>query len=136
MATISSTKAGRWFTRVMWLGIVANIGLSAATLIAPARMLALNSLPPATPDLWPRFAALLLILLSVFYMPAAIDPDRYRANAWFAVGSRLVGVLFFMTQPSDYRMLGAVDLVFFIPEAALLLLALRQAASAMERSAR
>jgi hypothetical protein len=33
-------------------------------------------------------------------------------------------------------MLGAVDLVFFIPEAVLLLLALRQAGRAMERSAR
>ena len=134
MKPINSTKAGRWFTRVMWLGIVANIALALPTLAAPDRMLALSALPPATPDLWPRFAALLLILLSVFYMPAATDPDRYRANAWFAVGSRLVGVVFFMCQP-DYRRLGAVDLVFFVPEATLLMLALRQAAMAMERSA-
>ena len=39
---------------------------------------------------------LLLILLSVFYMPAAIDPDRYRTIAWLAVAARLAGVLFFL----------------------------------------
>src|SRR5215510_8667099 len=95
MAQIKSTTAGKWFMRVMWLGILTNLGLAVPTMLMPARMLALNSLPPATPDLWPSFSALLLILLSVFYMPGATDPDRYRANAWFAVASRLVGVIFF-----------------------------------------
>jgi len=28
---------------------------------------------------------LLLILLSAFYVPAAVDPVRYRAVAWLAV---------------------------------------------------
>ena len=55
-----------------------------------------------------------------------IDADRYRTIAWLAVGSRLAGVLFFLTQPADYRMLGAVDLVFFVPEAILLALASRR----------
>jgi hypothetical protein len=131
MTPIKTTNAGRWFRRVMWLGIVTNIALSVATMVAPARMLAMSDLPPATPDLWPRFAALLLILLSVFYMPGAIDPDRYRANAWFAVGSRLVGVIFFMFQP-EYRALGVVDLVFFVPEAIFFRRAFREAEAALE----
>ncbi len=33
-----------------------------------------------------RFA--LLLLLSLFYIPAAIDLNKYRANAWLALGSR------------------------------------------------
>src|SRR5258705_2498597 len=131
MTSINTTNAGRWFRRVMWLGIVVNIALSIATMVAPARMLAMSDLPPATPDLWPRFAALLLILLSVFYMPGAIDPDRYRANAWFAVGSRLVGVMFFAFQP-EYRALGGVDLVFFVPEAIFFRRAFREAHAALE----
>src|SRR5258706_3750887 len=131
MTSINTTNAGRWFRRVMWLGILTNIALSVATMVAPARMLAMSDLPPAMPDLWPRFAALLLILLSTFYMPAAIDPDRYRANAWFAVGSRLVGVIFFMFQP-DYRALGGVDLVFFVPDARFLRRAFREAQAAPE----
>ena len=114
-----------WFSRVMWLGVAVNVALSIATLAAPTRILALNGLPPAAPLLWPRFAAWLLILLSVFYVPAALDPARFRVNAWLAVLARLAGVLFFATQATTYWGLGAVDLVFFVPEAILLTAASR-----------
>ena len=104
----------------MWIGIVANLALAVPTLLFPERMLAWTNLPLANPVMWPRFAALLLILLSVFYMPAAIDPDRYRVSAWMAVLSRLTGVLFFLTPPREYLMFGLFDLVFFLPEMVLL----------------
>ncbi len=139
MTSISATASGRWFRRVLWIGIVANIALAIPTMADPAAMLMRTSLPPAEPLLWPRFAALLLILLSVFYMPAGIDPDRYRANAWMAVASRLVGVVFFLVfQSPAYRTLGLVDLVFFVPEAILLTLAVRavQAVVPVSRRAR
>ena len=74
MASIRETSPGRWFRRVMWIGIIANLALAIPTMLFPAMMLARNNLPPADPLLWPQFAALLLILLSVFYMPAGIDP--------------------------------------------------------------
>ena len=115
-----------WFQRVLWLGIAANVALAVPTLLIPERMLALTSLPPAAPLMWPRFAAWLLILLSAFYVPAALDANRFRTIAWLAVGSRLAGVTFFLTQSADYRMLGAVDLVFFVPEVILLALATRR----------
>jgi len=116
----SSSSARRWFGRMMWVGILANLALAIPTLLLPGRMMAWIDLPLATPIMWPRFAALLLILLSVFYMPAAVDPDRYRTTAWTAVFSRLAGVLFFLTQPREYLMFGLFDLVFFIPEIVLL----------------
>jgi hypothetical protein len=115
-----------WFQRVLWLGIAANVALAVPTLLIPERMLALTSLPPAAPLMWPRFAAWLLILLSAFYVPAALDAIRFRTIAWLAVGSRLAGVAFFLTQSADYRTLGAVDLVFFVPEVVLLALATRR----------
>jgi len=124
---IRSTTAGRWFTRVMWVGIAANLLLALPTIAAPDQMTAFSNLPTVTPNLWARFAGLLLVLLSVFYMPAAIDPDRYRASAWMAVGARLAGVLFFLTEPRQYLMLGLFDLAFFVPEAILLWLAQRTA---------
>jgi hypothetical protein len=128
---IKDTPAGQWFRRVLWIGILSNLALSIPTLVAPARLLALSSFPPASPVLWPRFSGLLLILLSLFYMPAGIDPDRYRAIAWLAVGSRLAGVIFFVgTQPAEYRMLGYFDLVFLIPEAILLTMAVSATAGA------
>ena len=104
----------------MSVGIVANLALAIPTLLFPERMMAWINLPVASPVMWPRFAALLLILLSTFYMPAAVDPDRYRATAWIAVLSRLAGVLFFLTQPREYLMFGLFDLVFFVPELVLL----------------
>jgi len=118
--------AGTWFKRVMWLGIAANAALALPTLIAPARILTLANLPPATPELWPRFAALLLLLLSVLYIPAAVDYVRYRATAWLAIGARLAGVVFFVGfQNRDYHLLGYFDLTFFVPELILLSLAVR-----------
>jgi hypothetical protein len=88
------------------------------------------SLPTATPDLWPRFAGLLLVLLSVFYMPAATDPDRYRANAWFAVASRLAGVVFFLAEGPVYRMFAIFDFVFMLPLAVLLVFIVRGGSAA------
>ena len=130
MSTVQSMSPGKrsaaetWFRRVLWLGIVANLALAIPTLAAPEMMIAFSRLPPATPILWPRFAGLLLILLSVFYMPAGVDPRRYRVVAWLAVGSRLAGVIFFVGfQPPEYHVLGYFDLVFFVPEIALLLAA-------------
>lgn len=118
----SHRTAARWFRRVIWIGIIANLGLALPTLLAPAQMMAFSRLPVAEPLLWPRFAALLLILLSAFYMPAGVDPDRYRAVAWLAVASRLAGVVFFVLfQAREYHMLGYFDLVFFVPELVLLL---------------
>jgi hypothetical protein len=121
---IATTPAGRWFRRVVWLGIFANLALAVPSMAAPDQVVAFSRLPTVTPHLWVRFAGLLLILLSAFYAPAAVDPDRYRANAWLSVVSRLAGVVFFMGEPV-YRMLGLFDLVFFVPEAALLFIATR-----------
>jgi hypothetical protein len=121
---LSSGDAARWFSRVVWLGIAANLGLALPTLLMPAQMLAFSDLPVPDPLLWTQFAALLLVLLSAFYVPAALDPRRYRLVAWLAVLARLVGVIFFVLfQPSEYHMLGYFDLVFFVPEAALLVVA-------------
>jgi hypothetical protein len=119
--------AGRWFQRVVWVGIASNLLLAIPTLLVPAQTMARSGIPAASPLLWPQFAALLLILLSIFYVPAAIDFARYRITAWSTVGSRLAGVIFFVGfQPREYHMLGYFDLVFFIPEAVLLTLAFRE----------
>ena len=119
--------AARWFSRVVWLGIVCNLALAIPTLVAPGQTMTLTRMPPASPLLWPQFSALLLILLSVFYIPAALDFARYQITAWCTVGSRLAGVVFFIGfQPAEYHLLGYFDLLFFIPEAVLLTLAFRQ----------
>lgn len=127
-------RAEMWFKRVMWLGIVANMALAVPTLLAPERMIYFVGLPMPTPLLWTRFAALLLILLSLFYMPAAIDPVRYRLVALLTLVSRLAGVVFFVGfQARQYHMFGYFDLVFLIPQALLLFAAGKSAGAGAQR---
>lgn len=114
-----------WFGRVVWLGVIVNIVLSVAGLFFPEWLLAQLNLEPAVPTIWVRFSANLLILLSLFYIPAAINLYHYKANAWLAVFARVAGVTFFLTQPRDYLNFGLIDLTFAIPEGILLFLALR-----------
>ncbi len=115
-----------WFSRVVWVGIVANCLLAIPTLLMPGPILALFALPLATPLMWPQFAALLLLLLSAFYVPAALRPLRYLPVAWLSVLARLAGVVFFCIFNRDYIQFGLFDLTFFLPEAALLAFAVRE----------
>ena len=125
----------RWFSRVVWLGIAANLALAVPTLFIPARLLEMSNLPVTVPIVWTQFSALLLILLSAFYVPAALDPLRYTLVAWLSVFARLAGVIFFVLfQPREYHMFGYFDLVFFVPEAALLFAATRAAGIPSRRS--
>jgi hypothetical protein len=125
------SHAARWFSRVVWIGVAANLALAVPTLIMPERMLRMTGLPITNPLLWTQFAGLLLILLSAFYVPAALDPQRYRLVAWLAVLSRLAGVVFFIFfQAREYHMLGYFDLVFFVPEVVLLTAAGRRPSGA------
>jgi hypothetical protein len=116
----------KWFGIVVWLGVIVNITLCIPGLLFPSWLLGLLHFDPAVPDMWVRFSANLLILLSLFYIPAAIDPYHYKVNAWLAVIARLAGVTFFLTQPKMYLAFGAIDLIFAIPEGMLLWLALRE----------
>ena len=116
-----------WFGRVVWLGILANCLLALPTLVMPGPLLALFALPQATPLMWPSFAALLLLLLSAFYVPAALRPMRYLPVSWLTVLARLAGVIFFCFFNRTYIQLGFFDLIFLVPEAALLSLAVREA---------
>ena len=109
----------RWFQRILWIGIAANFSFAIPMLVAPESLLAWSGMPAASPATWPRLAALLSLLLSVFYMPAAIDPDRYRVVARLAVAARLAGAVFFFSQSHEYYVFGLFDLAFFVPLALL-----------------
>lgn len=115
----------KWFGRIVLFGVAVNIILSIPALLFPEWLLGLLGLEAAIPSVWVRFSANLLILLSLFYIPAAIDWERYQINSWLAVFARLAGFIFFLTQPRDYLLFGLIDLSFFIPEAILLILAQR-----------
>ena len=82
-------------TLLVWLGILLNFAFAVSLLLDPNTFLALFNIPTG-PTLWPRFAGLLLIIVSLYYIPPTIDLERYRANAWLAiVPSRSAGATFF-----------------------------------------
>jgi mono/diheme cytochrome c family protein len=107
----------KWFRGLVWAGIIANLILAVVSISFPARVLEFLRLDPATPLLWPRFACFLLILLSIFYVPAARDPVKNRFAAIWTVACRFGGVAFFSIVGGRYIVFGLFDLVFGLPQA-------------------
>src|SRR5262245_66526695 len=93
----------RWFGRAVWLGILADWVLAVPTIFAPRWVLQTLGFRPTGDPVWTAFAALLVFLLSLFYIPAATNPARYRFNAWMTVFARPPGVVFFLIlNPGHY----------------------------------
>jgi hypothetical protein len=118
--------AVRWFRRIMWLGIAVNVAVAVPALFSPNTVLGLLKIEAAATPIWVSFAANLLILLSLFYIPAAIDPVSHRITAQLAVFARWAGVVFFTVavyvfgEPHAYLTLGLIDFVFGLPLSILL----------------
>jgi hypothetical protein len=69
------------------------------------------------------FAALVLLILAALYVPAAINPHKYRLIAWLSVLARPPGVLFFFVlYPGVYPLFGIIDAVLSLLQISLLLL--------------
>lgn len=119
-----SSKA-RLFSWTVYAGIVVNLLLVVPAVFAPNSVTQFFGLEPATPLIWLRFSGWLLLLLSLFYVPAALDPDRYRINARLAILARFAGAIFFIGQivfadlPRGYLPFGLTDLAFGVVQAAL-----------------
>jgi len=97
-------KHAKWFCRAVWLGIIADWVLGIPTIFAPEWVLGVLGMRHTQDPTWTAFAGLLVFLLSLFYIPGATDPYRYRFNAWMAVLARPPGVLFFLLyMPGIYR---------------------------------
>jgi hypothetical protein len=118
MNTSSQSSVSVWILRhtiLLWFGIFLNSLFVIPLLFFPRWMLDLFSIP--LEDLiWARMAAGLLMIISVFYVPAAIDFGRYRANAYIAVfPSRTFGATFFFFavvlfgQPPGFLSISLVD---------------------------
>jgi hypothetical protein len=92
-------SVSRWKVRhaiLVWIGIVLNFGFVIPLLFWPEWILGLFHIPMPAQSIWPRFSGLLLGILSIFYIPATIDIDRYRVFAWLAVfPSRTLGSVYF-----------------------------------------
>ncbi|WP_017715966.1 hypothetical protein [Kamptonema formosum] len=123
----------RWFSRVVWAGILANFLLFVIPCcFFPEKLLSFLHMRIPDPIIWVRLAGMLLFIISVFYIPAAIDPYRYRATAWMSVlPSRALGAGFFLGavfvfgQDKGFLTAGFTDLFFGVVQAILLAQAMR-----------
>jgi hypothetical protein len=114
------STAVKWFKALMWLGIAANIVLALIAIASPETVIDFLKVEMAHPLVWPRFAAFLLILLSIFYVPSAIDPLVHRYSAVVSIICRFGGVAFFSIAGGGYILCGLFDLAFGLPQAILL----------------
>jgi hypothetical protein len=113
---------------VIWAGIAINIVFFSIPLFFfPQPYFALLGIE-LTDRILARASGMLLFIISVFYIPAAWDVDRYRANAWFhCVPSRFCGATFFTVAvlffgfPGGYLSIAIVDGVFLLLVLMLLL---------------
>jgi len=116
------------FCIVVWLGVIVNWTFAVwAVFIDSHSLLTTLKLGYVESTVWLYNYSFLLMILSLFYIPAAHDPFRYRANAWLLIVGRLVPASTFFIgtavhfMPAGFAMLGIGDSTFGIIELILLL---------------
>lgn len=116
-----------WFRWAVFLGILQDWVFGLPGIFVPNAVLAFAKVELAAEPIWPAFASLILILLSLFYIPGAIDPFRYRPLAILTVLARVAGVVFFFVlyRGQFPEWFGYVDLFLALLQGSLLFLALR-----------
>jgi mono/diheme cytochrome c family protein len=120
--------AARWFSRVVWLGIVCNLFFVAMQVFAPDFINVAVGLMPGFPTVWNRAHGVMVLALSILYIPAAAAPLRYPGYSWMTVVSRLsAAILWAWCVASGQGAFGpylAMDGAFCVVQAILLQLAL------------
>src|SRR5215475_1056023 len=118
MRTPADDTVTKWILRhtiLVWFGIFLNLLFIIPLLFFPRWFLNLFNIP-LEELIWARASAGLLMIISVFYIPAAVDFGHYRANACIAVfPSRTFGATFFFVavvafgQPPGFLSISFVD---------------------------
>ena len=115
-----------WFRWIVVIGILVNLTFALPGIFIPNAVLGKLHYEPAYQQIWPVFASLLLLLLSLFYIPGAVNPFRYTIIAWLSVIARFAGVIFFLLLWPGFPLFGYIDLVFGLVQAVLLFMRARR----------
>jgi hypothetical protein len=121
------------FRIVVLLGVIANWSFGLwVVFFNPHSLLAMLRLGDQADILWLYNYSILLMILSLLYIPAASDPFRYRANAWLLIVGRLVPATTFVVgvlleyMPPGFLGLFLADGSFGVIELVLLLRIFRE----------
>ncbi|HWC00209.1 MAG TPA: hypothetical protein VG672_26055 [Bryobacteraceae bacterium] len=119
----------KWFSRVVWLGIVLNLFFIVPQIFLPDYVNVSYNLPVGYSTVWNRAHGVMVLALSIFYMPAAIAPLRDPGYSWLLVLSRLMAAVLWAwisrTNPAFVSAL-VMDGTFGVVQGILLQLALPQ----------
>ena len=97
-------KSLRWFRVLIWVGVFINMTFAIPALVAPGLLNGLLGLPAQAIYPWMSNVGMLLIGVSLFYIPAGLSPERWFTYSWLTVISRLIAVIFwiYLAQTSGY----------------------------------
>ena len=126
-------KYTTWLYRVVFVGVLINIfGMALPFIFAPQWYLDFFGLPGGGGSiLWMRQAGLLLLFISLLYLPGGKDPVRYSMNAKFGVLVRMMIGLYWLFlvfvegQTRAFIKFGVLDCSYAILNGILLWLAIK-----------
>ena len=116
----------KWFKRVVWLGVILNMFFALPALFTPNFVLSSLGLTGEYSTVWLQNAGMLVFSVSLFYIPAAIEPVRFATYAWILVFARFIAGAFWIyivatsTQASAFRSMLLTDVPLGIILAILL----------------
>lgn len=120
-------ESAKWFSRVVYAGIGVNMIFVVLLMVAPEFLFNLLSMTIPSPIIWARAAALLLLEISIIYVPVAQDPFRYPIVSWMTIfvtrgggASFFILAVLFFNQQLGFLSIALVDTVFGTLEAILL----------------
>ena len=125
---INQTLSKIWFGRVVWFGVLVNWAFAFWVLFGDANtLMEMLDLGEPQSTLWLYNYSVLLVILSLFYIPAARDCVRYRVNAWLLIVGRLIPAFIYFVgvamgfMPDGFLLLGLADATIGFIELWLLL---------------
>ena len=120
--------SAKTFGLALWAGILLEWSLGLPTIFNPNIVAETLGLRLPSDPVWASFAALLVVLVSLFFIPAARDPYRYGAISWLAVIVNLPVAFFFLwLWRGEYPLFGYLALALFVVQLPLLIKAMREA---------
>jgi len=95
--TPTPNPAARWFSIVVWLGIAFNVLFIVEELFMPDAVNSAVGLPMGLPTVvWNQAHAMMVLALTIFYIPAALVPLRDPDYSWLLVLSRFLAAIFWV----------------------------------------
>jgi len=120
-----------WFRLLVAAGGIANLVFAIPAFIYPPLLGEMIDVGAIEQTVWLRNVAILLIIISTFYIPAILDPFRYSFNCIVLIVGRFSAGLFFLVlvvsagYPSGFLVLALSDLGLSTLQGLLFLLVLR-----------